>query len=114
MRIETVILSNHGGRKYPVWMGKNKLQSDIQKRIDNGEYATEASQPHTVKNNPQPLEPMNFGYAFQQESSEEMSEDLNENSNALASTHMNIDSESDLEDKDIGSDESMPNAMPSQ
>ena len=86
-------------------MGKNKLQSDIQKRIDNGEYATDASQL---------LEPMNFGYAFQQESSEEMSEDLNENSNALASTHMNIDSESDLEDKDIGSDESMPDAMPSQ
>ena len=96
MRIETVILSNH---RMPVWMGKNKLQPDIQKRIDNGEYATDTSQP---------LEPMNFGYAFQQESSEEMSEDLNENSNALPSTHMNIDSESDLEDKDIGSDESMP------
>ena len=85
-------------------MGKNKLQSDIQKQIDNGEYATESSQP---------LEPMDFGYAFQQESSDEMSEDLNKNTNELPSTDMYIDSESDLEDKDIGSDESMPEAMPS-
>ena len=97
-------MSNHGSRKYPVWMGKNKLQSDIQKRIDNGEYAPDASQP---------LEPMNFGYAFQQESSEEMSEDLDENTDEAPSLNMNIESESDLEDKDINSDESLPDPMPS-